>query len=123
MALCSGVMGPCHLDGNCLLLVVAYRATVEDTNTNINSNACMGLTSSTFKKRFYAHKSTFENKNHEHHTTQSLTKNFKLFFNWLVQRLIKDLNFSSHTHTGLARPWLSLSPSISLWDRKINVNK
>ena len=66
---CSGVMGPCPLDGKCLVSGVVYKATVVDTDNNTSTYT--GLTSNTFKKRFYAHRSTFENENHENPTALS----------------------------------------------------
>ena len=66
---CTGVMGPCPMDGNCLVNSVIYRAEVTDENSN--KTTYTGLTSNTFKKRYYAHWQSFEKQNLQHSTTLS----------------------------------------------------
>ena len=93
---CSGVMGPCPLDGQCLVSGVVYRATVEDNNNN--SSTYTGLTSNTFKKRYYAHRSTFENEDHENPTTLSShiwdlkNKNKNYNIKWSIIDRAKNFN-------------------------------
>ena len=64
---CSGVMGPCPMEGHCLVNSVVYRAEV--TTQNNRTSTYTGLTSNTFKKRFYGHRHSFKNRNSEHSTT------------------------------------------------------
>ena len=66
---CTGAMGPCPLDGNCLVDSVIYRAEVKDQNSNIQTYT--GLTAGTFKKIFYSHMHSFNNRRSEHSTTLS----------------------------------------------------
>ena len=66
---CTGAMGPCPLDGKCLVNSVIYRAEVKDSRNNIQTYT--GLTAGTFKKRFYSHRNSFTNRNSEHSTTLS----------------------------------------------------
>ena len=66
---CTGQMGPCPLDGGCLIDSVVYGAEVIDENQN--SETYTGLTSNTFKKRFYGHRSSFLHEDEEHETTLS----------------------------------------------------
>ena len=66
---CSGVMGPCPLDGNCLIDSVIYRAEVTDEHSN--ETTYTGLTSNTFKKRYYSHRQSFNERNLQHSTTLS----------------------------------------------------
>ena len=65
---CSGVMGPCPLQGNCLVPSVVYRAEVTDDS---NSTTYTGLTCNTFKQRFYGHRQSFNNRTSEHSSTLS----------------------------------------------------
>ena len=44
---CSGVMGPCPLQGNCLVNSVIYKAEVSDSNQNLQTYT--GLTGVFFK--------------------------------------------------------------------------
>ena len=90
---CSGVMGPCPLDGQCLVSGVVYRATVEDDNNN--SSTYTWLTSNTFKKRYYA---IFENDDHENPTTLSShiwdlkNKNKNYNIKWSIIDRAKNFN-------------------------------
>ena len=85
---CTGVMGPCPLDGKCLASSVIYRAEVKDSNENIQTYT--GLTAGPFKKRYYSHRNSFNNRNAEHSTTlsshiwslQDKQENFNI--NWKV---------------------------------------
>ena len=63
---CTGQMGPCPLEGHCLARSVVYGAEVIDSN--LNSETYTGLTSNTFKKRFYKHRSSFTHEDQEHVT-------------------------------------------------------
>ena len=65
---CSGVMGPCPMEGKCLVNSVVYRAEVVSNNS---TSTYTGLTSNTFKQRFYGHRHSFNNRNSEHSTTLS----------------------------------------------------
>ena len=93
---CTGAMGPCPLDGNCLINSVIYRAEVKDKDDNIQTYT--GLTAGTFKKRFYSHRNSFNNRNSEHSTTlsshvwslQDKQENFKI--NWKVIDRAKKFN-------------------------------
>ena len=51
---CTGRMGPCPMRGACLQSCVVYGAEVVDSNNNTETYT--GLTSNTFKKRFYKHR-------------------------------------------------------------------
>ena len=66
---CTGVCGPCPLDGGCLVNKVVYRATVEETNGKTSTYT--GLTANRFKTRWYSHRSSFTNEDHQNHTTLS----------------------------------------------------
>ena len=66
---CTGSMGPCPLEGSCLVKSVVYGAEVIDSN--LNSETYTGLTANTFKKRYYKHRDSFRNEDSEHSTTLS----------------------------------------------------
>ena len=66
---CTGRCGPCPLPGRCQVESVVYKATV--TTENNENNTYTGLTSNTFKKRWYKHRETFENQDHPNPTTLS----------------------------------------------------
>ena len=66
---CTGQMGPCPLNGQCLVDSVVYGAEVLDAD--LNSETYTGLTSNTFKTRFYKHRSSFNHEDQEHETTLS----------------------------------------------------
>ena len=82
--------------GNCLITSVIYRAKVKDKDENIQTYT--GLTAGTFKKRFYSHRNSFNNRNSEHSTTlsshvwslQDKQENFKI--NWKVIDRAKKFN-------------------------------
>ena len=58
---CTKVIGPCPLSGNCLVDSVIYKAeVVEDNHTK---NTYTGLTSNTFKDRYYGHRISFNVRN------------------------------------------------------------
>ena len=61
---CTGLMGPCPLEGNCLVKSVVYEAEV--TRNNNISETYTGLTSNTFKKRYYNHRDSFKKQDSEH---------------------------------------------------------
>ena len=82
---CTGVMGPCPLGGTCLSSSVVYGAEVIDSNHNVETYT--GLTSNTFKKRFYGHRSSFKKPKLEHETTLST-------YIWKLKR--KQENFDIH---------------------------
>ena len=66
---CTKVIGPCPLSGNCLVDSVIYKAEVlEDNHTK---NTYTGLTSNTFKDRYYGHRSSFNVRNSDNSTTLS----------------------------------------------------
>ena len=66
---CSGTMGPCPMEGNCLIDSLVYRAEVTDSNSK--KTTYTGLTSNTFKKRYYGHRQSFKERNSKHSTTLS----------------------------------------------------
>ena len=66
---CTGRCGPCPLGGRCQVDSVVYKATV--TTDNNETNTYTGLTSDTFKKRWYKHRETFEKQDHANPTTLS----------------------------------------------------
>ena len=66
---CSGAMGPCPLNGNCLESSFIYRAEVIDENQNRETYT--GLTSRSFKERFYEHRNSIKHRSSEHSTTFS----------------------------------------------------
>ena len=66
---CSGKMGPCPLDGKCLAQSIIYKAEISDQNSNLETYT--GLTSQTFKKRFYKHRESFLKRNPDNSTTLS----------------------------------------------------
>ena len=57
------------MDGNCLLDSLVYRAEVSDENQN--STTYTGLTSNTFKTRYYAQRQSFKKRKLQHATTLS----------------------------------------------------
>ena len=86
---CTGVMGPCPLEGNCLVNSVVYEAEV--TSTNHQNETYTGLTSNTFKKRYYKHRESFKKENSENSTTLSSfiwnlkRKNENFEINWRIK--------------------------------------
>ena len=66
---CTGQMGPCPLQGQCLVKSVVYGAEVSDSNHDVQTYT--GLTSNLFKQRFYKHRSSFLHESEEHETTLS----------------------------------------------------
>ena len=93
---CSGVMGPCPLEGKCLVESVVYRAEVKDGNNNLETYT--GLTAGTFKKRYYSHRRSFQKRDSEHATTlsshiwnlQDKNENFEV--KWKIIDRGKDFN-------------------------------
>ena len=69
MCNCSGLMGPCPLQGNCLVNSVIYKAEVSDSNQNLQTYT--GLTGGFFKNRYYGHRQSFNNRELENSTTLS----------------------------------------------------
>ena len=57
------------MDDRCLVDKLVYRAKVTDTNNNMETYT--GLTNTTFKRRYYAHKSSFKRREQESSTTLS----------------------------------------------------
>ena len=66
---CRAGGDPCPMDGRCLVDTLVYKATVTDTNKNMETYT--GLTSTTFKRRHYAQKSSFRRRKRESSTTLS----------------------------------------------------
>ena len=66
---CSGRLGPCPLQGGCLVDKVVYRAEVKQENGTVNTYT--GMTGNRFKDRFYKHNDTIEDEHHNNHTTLS----------------------------------------------------
>ena len=96
---CSGQMGPCPMNGNCLVKSVVYKAEVCDENQNTETYT--GLTSRTFKDRFYNHRSSFNHEDSEHSTTLSThiwkLKNDGTNFNIKWEVLAKARAFNPNT--------------------------
>ena len=65
---CTQVIGECPLDGDCRTRGVIYRAEVL---TNSERFTYTGLTSNTFKERFYKHRRTFKERLPDESTTLS----------------------------------------------------
>ena len=65
---CTGVMGECPLNGNCLIKGVIYRAEI---NTENDTFTYTGLTNRTFKDRYYKHRRSFKEQLPEESTTLS----------------------------------------------------
>ena len=59
----------CPLDGKCLTEKVVYRATVNENSGSVNTYT--GLTSQTFKARFYSHTNSFKYRDGDNSTTLS----------------------------------------------------
>ena len=66
---CTRALGPCPLGGKCLVNSVVYKAEVIENNST--SNTYTGLTSNTFKERFYGHRHSFKKRDSNHSTTLS----------------------------------------------------
>ena len=88
---CTGAMGPCPLDGNCLV-------SSEITGNNSAPTTYRGLTSNTFKRRFYSHRQSFEKRKLEHSTTLSShiwnmkDKNENFDIKWSIVDRAKEFN-------------------------------
>ena len=93
---CTNAIGPCPLNGNCLVNSLVYKAEVTDQNQN--STTYTGLTRNTFKQRFYGHRHSFKNRSSEHSTTLSShiwdlkDKNEDYNVNWSVIGRASDFN-------------------------------
>ena len=93
---CTNAIGPCPLDGNCLVDSLVYKAEVIDENEN--SMTYTGLTSNTFKQRYYGHRHSFKNRSSEHSTTLSShiwnlkDRNEDYQVNWSVIDRASDFN-------------------------------
>ena len=89
-------MGECPLGKKCLTPAIVYRATVTDEDSNTETYT--GLTSNTFKKRFYKHRSDMNNHASESSTTLSThiwklknaSKNYNI--QWEIVRKAKPFN-------------------------------
>ena len=96
MCNCSGIMGPCPLQGNCLVKSVIYKAEVSDSNQNIQTYT--GLTGGFFKNRFYSHRQSFSNRELEHSTALSShiwelkDKNEPYEIKWSIKGRAKKFN-------------------------------
>ena len=66
---CTRAMGPCPLGGHCLVNSVVYKAEVKEDNSVTNTYT--GLTSNTFKQRYYGHRHSFKYRSSDHSTTLS----------------------------------------------------
>ena len=93
---CTNAIGPCPLNGNCLVNSLVYKAEVTDENQN--STTYTGLTRNTFKQRFYGHRHSFKNRKSEHSTTLSSyiwdlkDRNEDYAINWSVIGRASDFN-------------------------------
>ena len=93
---CNGRMGPCPLQGKCLTPSVVYKAEVVDQDSKVESYT--GLTSRTFKERFYEHRGSMNNVDSDHSTTLSShiwrLKNSNKSFNikWNIVAKAKEFN-------------------------------
>ena len=68
---CSGRLGPCPLNGECLTRSVVYRADIEDEDNNIQTYT--GLTSRAFKSRFYEHRNSINHRPSENSKSTTLS--------------------------------------------------
>ena len=93
---CRETSDPCPMDGNCLVDKLVYRATVTDENEKVETYT--GLTSKTFKTRYYGHSRSFREKESEHSTTLSThiwklkNKNKNFNVRWEVVARANDFN-------------------------------
>ena len=89
-------MEPCPLGGHCLVKSVVYGAEVIDSSGQTETYT--GLTSNTFKERFYGHRHSFKPDDSESSTTLSahiwdLKQNNKNFnINWSVLDQARSFN-------------------------------
>ena len=67
---CTRAIGPCPLDGNCLVNSLVYKSEIKE-DTNNNTETYTGLTSRTFKKRYYEHRNSVNHRDSDHSTTLS----------------------------------------------------
>ena len=93
---CRQSSDPCPMEGNCLVDKLVYRATVTDENNKVETYT--GLTSRTFKKRYYGHSHSFRERDSEHSTTLSThiwklkDKNQNFDVKWEVVARASDFN-------------------------------
>ena len=66
---CTRRIGPCPLSGKCQTDKLVYKATVKDEDDIINTYT--GITSNTFKQRYYGHNYSINNRSGEFSTTLS----------------------------------------------------
>ena len=85
---CRGMLGPCPLQGGCLVDKVVCRAEVKQENGTMNTYT--GMTGNRFKDRFYKHYDTIQDEYHNSHTTLSnhiwdlKRENRKFELNWKI---------------------------------------
>ena len=85
---CSGKLGPCPLQGGCLVDKVVYRAEVKQENGTVNTYT--GMTGNRFKDRYYKHNDTIQDEYHNSHTALSnhiwdlKRENRKFELNWKI---------------------------------------
>ena len=93
---CTRAMGPCPLGGKCLVNSVVYKAEVVENNST--SNTYTGLTSNTFKDRYYGHRHSFKKRDSNHSTTLSShiwdlkDKNENYEVHWSIIDRAKEFN-------------------------------
>ena len=73
---CQAGVQACPMRGQCKVESIAYRAKVTEENGNIETYT--GLTSNTFKKRYYKHNSDFNNRESKGTTLSTLIWKFKM---------------------------------------------
>ena len=93
---CTGIMGTCPMNGNCLTSNIIYKAEVVADNSPTETYT--GLTSTTFKKRFYGHRRSFNVRDLEHETELSnhvwklKDRNENFTINWSILGKAKPFN-------------------------------
>ena len=96
---CTRAMGPCPLGGKCLVNSVVYKAEVVENNSTFNTYT--GLTSNTFKDRYYGNRHSFKKRDSNHSTTLSShiwdlnNKNENYEVHWSIFERAKEFNLDT----------------------------
>ena len=85
---CNCRKGPCPMNGNCLVDKLVYKATVRDENNIVLTYT--GLTTNTFKDRYYGHLHSFNHQNPD--TSTKLSTHI-----WDLKSQGKDYNIEWET--------------------------
>ena len=73
---CNDGVESCPMEGNCLIDKLVYKSAVVDSRNILNTYT--GLTSMTFKQRYYGHTSSFRNRGDKDNSTTLSTYIWKL---------------------------------------------